>query len=71
MLKGLTRLRSLDLSSNRLTRIDDGALEDLSGSLEQLNLRDNSLATLGPDAFKVLTRTTTKNMEARKTLFLK
>lgn len=62
MLKGLTRLRSLDLSSNRLTRIDDGALEDLSGSLEQLNLRDNSLATLGPDAFKVLTTTTTKNM---------
>ncbi len=51
MLTGLIRLRSLDLSSNKLTLID-GALETLI-TLEQLNLRGNALAVLGPDIFKV------------------
>ena len=51
MLTGLIRLRSLDLSSNKLTLID-GALETLI-TLEQLNLRGNALVVLGPDIFKV------------------
>lgn len=51
MLTGLIRLRSLDLSSNKLTKID-GALETLT-ALQQLNLRGNALLVLGPDAFKV------------------
>ena len=51
MLTGLIRLKSLDLSSNKLTLID-GALETLI-TLEQLNLRGNALVVLGPDVFKV------------------
>ncbi|XP_046651664.1 leucine-rich repeat-containing G-protein coupled receptor 4-like [Daphnia pulicaria] len=54
MLTGLIRLRSLDLSSNKLTLID-GALETLI-TLEQLNLRGNALAVLGPDIFKGVSR---------------
>ncbi|EFX64896.1 hypothetical protein DAPPUDRAFT_117745 [Daphnia pulex] len=54
MLTGLIRLRSLDLSSNKLTLID-GALEMLI-TLEQLNLRGNALAVLGPDIFKGVSR---------------
>lgn len=50
-LTGLIRLRSLDLSSNKLTLID-GALETLI-NLEQLNLRGNALVVLGADIFKV------------------
>lgn len=50
-LTGLIRLRSLDLSSNKLTLIE-GALETLI-NLEQLNLRGNALVALGPDIFKV------------------
>lgn len=52
MLAGLIQLRSLDVSSNRLTRIVDGALEGLV-ALDQLNLRDNALTELGPHTFKV------------------
>lgn len=52
MLIGLVQLRSVDLSSNRLTSIDNGALEALP-SLEQVNLRANRLVAIGPDAFKV------------------
>lgn len=51
MLTGLIRLRSLDLSSNKLTLID-GALETLI-TLEQLNLRSNALVAIAPDSFKV------------------
>ena len=55
MLTGLIRLRSLDVSSNQLARIDDGALATMA-ELEQLNLRDNCLATIGPNLVKVSTK---------------
>ena len=71
MLIGLVQLRSVDLSSNRLTSIDNGALEALP-SLEQVNLRANRLVAIGPDAFKVrfLFNQTPNCMTTRRTFKL-
>ena len=64
MLIGLVQLHSVDLSSNRLTSIYNGALEALP-SLEQLNLRANRLVYIGPDAFKVRTKRSTLSFSGR------
>ena len=51
MLSGLVRLKSLDLSSNKLQQIG-GALDQLT-ALEHLNLRDNALLAIDAHSFRV------------------
>lgn len=64
MLTGLIRLRSLDASANKLTKID-GALGTLT-ALQQLNLRGNALLVLSADALRVSLLLFTGNFGAYK-----
>uniref|UniRef100_A0A8C6WSU2 TIR domain-containing protein n=1 Tax=Neogobius melanostomus TaxID=47308 RepID=A0A8C6WSU2_9GOBI len=52
-LTGLTRLMFLDLQSNIISHIEDGAFSDLSG-LNELIMADNNLKNLTDDMFKGL-----------------
>ena len=51
MFAGLHHLKSLDLSSNKLTQIVD--VFSRLPALEQLNLRANALVSFKPETFKV------------------
>lgn len=50
---GLTNLRSLDLSTNNINRIEDGAFSNLI-NLKKLDLSDNKLTALHEQTFKGL-----------------
>ena len=51
----LTSLRTLNLAENDLTAFPAGALDDVGGTLEDLFLRDNAIATIGAGALDGLT----------------
>ncbi|XP_028843169.1 leucine-rich repeat-containing protein 3B-like [Denticeps clupeoides] len=49
--QGLPLLTELDLSYNKITRLEPGSLRELAASLKSLDLSSNMLQSLDPEAF--------------------
>ncbi|KAJ6645386.1 Leucine-rich repeat-containing protein 4B, partial [Pseudolycoriella hygida] len=53
-LKGLTKIKSLDLSSSQIKSIEDNSFDAISDTIEQLDLSGNSLTTVPSELFHMV-----------------